>query len=208
MPNKQPNVMISSTARDLPEHRKEVMDACLRQGMFPTMMEHLPASDAEAIGASLALVDAADIYVGIFAHRYGYVPQGHAISITELEYKRVVERKLPRLLDDVWEAAARWLYPLIHADACNELAQIERAAGNSAAAIDAATQAYQLAWCDGPPFAYHWGLVAARQHLAALGAPAPALPPFDESNYEPMPEVEIDPADEFHVGKQADDLPD
>lgn len=45
--------MISSTARDLPLHRKEVMDACLRQGMFPMMMEHLPASDADAISASL-----------------------------------------------------------------------------------------------------------------------------------------------------------
>ena len=48
MPN-QLRVMISSTARDLPEHRQEVMDACLRQGMFPIMMEHLPASDAEAV---------------------------------------------------------------------------------------------------------------------------------------------------------------
>ena len=46
-------VVISSTARDLPEHRKEVMDACLRQGMFPTMMEHLPAADADAIAESL-----------------------------------------------------------------------------------------------------------------------------------------------------------
>jgi hypothetical protein len=26
------------------------------------------------------------------------------------------------------------------------------------------------------------------------------MPPFDESKYEPMPEVEIDPEDEFHVG--------
>jgi hypothetical protein len=91
-------VMISSTARDLPEHRKEVMDACLRQGMFPVMMEHLPASDAEAIGASLQMVDEADIYLGIFAHRYGYVPQGHAISVTEMEYQRTVEREIPRLI--------------------------------------------------------------------------------------------------------------
>ncbi|HEY9233186.1 MAG TPA: DUF4062 domain-containing protein, partial [Blastocatellia bacterium] len=68
--------MISSTARDLPEHRKEVMDACLRQGMFPQMMEYLPALDAEAISTSIALVDGADIYVGVFAHRYGYVPKG------------------------------------------------------------------------------------------------------------------------------------
>ncbi|MEP7198360.1 MAG: DUF4062 domain-containing protein, partial [Chloroflexota bacterium] len=92
------HVMISSTARDLPEHRKEVMDACLRQGMFPVMMEHLPASDAEAIAASLKMVDEADIYVGVFAHRYGYVPKGHAISVTEMEYNRAVERKIPRLI--------------------------------------------------------------------------------------------------------------
>ena len=56
MPDRK-TVMISSTARDLPEHRKEAMDACLRQGMFPMMMEHLPASDDEAISASLEMVD-------------------------------------------------------------------------------------------------------------------------------------------------------
>jgi len=54
-------------------------------------------------------------------------------------------------------------------------------------------------WCDGEPYAYHWGLVAARKHLAELGAAEPAMPPFDESKYEPMPEVEINPDDEFHV---------
>jgi hypothetical protein len=91
-------VIISSTLRDLPEHRKEVMDACLRQGMFPVMMEHLPASDDEAISASLKMVDDADIYVGIFGHRYGYEPKGHAISVTEMEYNCVVERKIPRLI--------------------------------------------------------------------------------------------------------------
>ncbi len=89
--------MISSTARDLPEHRKEVMDACLRQGMFPMMMEHLPASDAEAIAESLKMVDEAEIYVGVFAHRYGYVPKGHDISVTEMEYNRAVERANPAL---------------------------------------------------------------------------------------------------------------
>jgi hypothetical protein len=34
-------VMVSSTARDLPEHRREVKDACLRQGMFPIMAERV-----------------------------------------------------------------------------------------------------------------------------------------------------------------------
>jgi hypothetical protein len=35
-------------------------------------------------------------------------------------------------------------------------------------------------------------------------APEPQLPPFDTSKYEPMPEVELDPEDEFHVGKIAE----
>jgi hypothetical protein len=91
-------VMISSTARDLPDHRKDVMDACLRQGMFPAMMEHLPAADADAIAESLRMVDEANIYLGVFAHRYGYVPRGYDISITEMEYDRAVERGIPRLL--------------------------------------------------------------------------------------------------------------
>jgi len=92
--------MISSTARDLPEHRKEAMDACLRQGMFPIMMEHLPASDAEAVPASLRMVDEADIYLLILGHRYGYVPDANnpaRISVTEHEYNRAVERKIPIL---------------------------------------------------------------------------------------------------------------
>jgi len=92
------DVFISSTSRDLPEHRKQVMDACLRMGMFPIMMEHLPASDADAIEASLKMVDDAEIYLGIFAWRYGYIPAGHDISITEMEYNRAVERDIPRLI--------------------------------------------------------------------------------------------------------------
>jgi hypothetical protein len=88
-------VMISSTALDLPDHRKEVQDACLRQGMLPVMMEHLPATDADAIAESLRLVDEADIYLSIFAYRYGYIPKGQSISITEMEYNRAIERGFP-----------------------------------------------------------------------------------------------------------------
>jgi hypothetical protein len=66
--------------------------------MFPSMMEHLPALDADAINASLDLVNEADIYVGIFAHRYGYIPGDYEISITQMEYERAIERGIPRLL--------------------------------------------------------------------------------------------------------------
>lgn len=92
------DVFISSTSLDLPIHRKQAMEACMRMGMFPIMMEYLPASDADAIRASLEMVDEAEIYVGIFGWRYGYIPAGHNISITEMEYQHAVKRNIPRLI--------------------------------------------------------------------------------------------------------------
>lgn len=119
------------------------------------------------------------------------------VVLAELRRRQGDAKAARELLDDVWEAAERGPYPLVHADARNVLAQIERDAGNEVAAVEAATEAYRLAWCDGPPFAYHWGLEKARALLAELGAGEPEMPGFDESKFEPMPEVEIDPADEF-----------
>ncbi len=46
---------------------------------------------------------------------------------------------------------------------------------------------------------YHRGLTAARNHLQELGAPEPKLPPFDELKFEPLPDVELNPKDEFWV---------
>jgi hypothetical protein len=43
-------------------------------------------------------------------------------------------------------------------------------------------------------------LERARGLLRELGAGEPEMPAFDESKFEPMPEVEIDPADEFGAG--------
>jgi tetratricopeptide (TPR) repeat protein len=122
------------------------------------------------------------------------------VTLAELRRRQGDLKTAREMLDDVWEAAARGPYPLVHADACNVLAQVERDAGNDAKAVEAATKAYRLAWCDGPPFAYHWGLEKARGLLRELGAGEPLMPAFDESKFEPMPEVEIDPADEFGAG--------
>ena len=126
------------------------------------------------------------------------------VALAELQRREEALKAAREFLDDVWEAAERGPYRLVHADAFNVLAQIERDEENEAAAVEAATKAYKLAWCDGPPFAYHWGLVAARKHLRELGAAEPLMPPFDESKFEPMPEVEIDPEDEFHAGSGDD----
>ena len=57
----------------------------------------------------------------------------------------------------------------------------------------------QLPACDEPPYAYHFGLTNARHHLRELGAAEPVLSPFDAAKYEPMPDVELNPKDEFYV---------
>jgi tetratricopeptide (TPR) repeat protein len=119
------------------------------------------------------------------------------VALAELHRRRGEPETARELLQDVWDPAERGPYPMLHADGLNLLARIERDAGNPDAAVAAATTAFRLAWCDGPPFAYHWGLAAARKHLTRLGAAEPKLPPFDESQFDPLPEVEINPADEF-----------
>ena len=109
-------------------------------------------------------------------------------------------------LDDVWDAAERGPYPLYQADAFNVLAGIALEDGDPEGAIEAADRAYRAAWYDGPPFAYQWGLEKAKVHLLALGAPEPEMPPFDESRFEPMPEVEINPRDKYWVDPDAPDF--
>lgn len=97
----QLRVMISNTARDLPEHRKQILEACQRQGMFALRMEDLPANSEQAATASLKMIEEADVYVGVFANRYGYIPKTNntdQISVTEMEYDRAVERKIERLI--------------------------------------------------------------------------------------------------------------
>jgi hypothetical protein len=76
------------------------------------------------------------------------------------------------------------------------LAEIEIAEKNVPAAIAAATAAYRLAWCDGPPFAYDYGLRTARAHLQTLGAPEPEMPPYDASKHEPIEEIPIEPEED------------
>ena len=96
------DVMVSSTFANLKGHREKVREVIERLGMFPLIMENMPASDADAIDKSLEYVDNAEVFVGVLAYRYGYVPTDpirnpDRLSITELEYRRAVKRGIPRL---------------------------------------------------------------------------------------------------------------
>ncbi len=97
------DVFISSTTRDLEAHRNATRDAVWRANLFPLMMERDVATMEDPVEYSLNLVADAEIYVGIFALRYGYVPDDpernpENLSITELEYRYAVEREIPILI--------------------------------------------------------------------------------------------------------------
>jgi tetratricopeptide (TPR) repeat protein len=109
------------------------------------------------------------------------------IAIADLELQRGHPAEAKIRLNEVWEATERGPYPLHQTDAFNLLAAIELTEGDRPAAIEAATNAFKSAWRDGSPYAYHWGLEKAKAQLVALGAS------------EPMPEVEINPKDEYCV---------
>lgn len=92
-------VFISSTGRDLEDYRKAAEEICLRMQFFPDMMEYFDAMGAGATAGSKKKLEQSDLYVGIFAHRYGYIETdaGYDKSVTEIEFDYAGERKMERL---------------------------------------------------------------------------------------------------------------
>lgn len=113
------DVFISSTYIDNADRRRIVEDAIIRAGMRPVGMERFTASDRPTIAECERLARECDVYVGIVAHRYGWIPEGHDVSITEIEYDAAkgagrarlmfeVNPQLPTLPEDHDEADGRW----------------------------------------------------------------------------------------------------
>jgi tetratricopeptide (TPR) repeat protein len=91
-------VYISSTYQDLVEYRSKAAEAIRKIGYEVVGMETYAASDARPVDKCLADVRACDLYVGIFAWRYGFIPPGYDQSITELEYREATASGRERLI--------------------------------------------------------------------------------------------------------------
>jgi Domain of unknown function (DUF4062) len=90
-------IYISSTYKDLTRHRAAVSDALRKIGHEVVRMEESVARDQRTRAACEADVAACDIYIGIFAWRYGHIPEddNEALrSITELEYRKASGEKV------------------------------------------------------------------------------------------------------------------
>lgn len=95
-------VYISSTIEDLRDYREAAYVALRGSGHDVVAMEDFAASEQRPLERCLAEVAASDLYVGIVAWRYGYVPPPHenprGLSITELEFQHARARGLPCLV--------------------------------------------------------------------------------------------------------------
>ena len=97
-----PSVYISSTFEDLKEYRAAVFEALDKAGFRVGRMEGYAASDERPLDVCLQDVESRDIYVGIFAWRYGYIPPKEhgnvaGLSITECEYRHALAKNKPTL---------------------------------------------------------------------------------------------------------------
>ena len=113
-------IYISSTFTDLEKYRAAVISALHRIQKDVVAMEDAVARNALPMDQCRADVASCDIYVGIFAQRYGYIPphdNPERKSITELEYRHAVELDKPRLIFLLKEDAG-WP-PLTLVDAYN-----------------------------------------------------------------------------------------
>ena len=79
---------LSSTYIDLVEHRQAAAEAVERLGQQVGRMEVFGARPDEPSEACFTEIDECDLFVGIYAHRYGYIPNGSNVSITEAEFDR------------------------------------------------------------------------------------------------------------------------
>ncbi len=90
-------VFLSSTYIDLTEYRRAATDAIERLGHTVGRMEIFGARPEEPTVASLGELEQCDILLGLYAHRYGYVPEGSVTSITEAEFDHAHTQSKPVL---------------------------------------------------------------------------------------------------------------
>jgi len=91
-------IYLSSTYKDLAEARAAVYRVLRKMGHDVVAMEDYVSSDQRPLDQCLADVAASDLYIGLFAWSYGYIPPSQERSITELEFREAERCHKPCLL--------------------------------------------------------------------------------------------------------------
>ncbi len=101
-------VFISSTFLDLREYREKVIEALRNFGEQYKAMEIFGARSEEPKTVSLKEVKNCDVFIGIYAHRYGWVPKNDEYSITHQEYE-IAKKENKKVLCYFIEEDYPWL---------------------------------------------------------------------------------------------------
>ena len=91
-------IYLSSTFADLKPYREAVLATIRRMGHEPFAMEDYGAEDRRPAEKCVADVGSSELYIGLFAWRYGFIPPSCQFSITEMEYRAAKDRTLPTLI--------------------------------------------------------------------------------------------------------------
>ncbi|PTA47508.1 HEAT repeat domain-containing protein [Micromonospora sp. RP3T] len=102
-------VYISATHPDLLDYRAAVHAVARRLQIEDVAMEAYGADVRPPLERCLTDVRRSDLYIGLFAWRYGYRPPGQESSVTELEYRQALAAGKPCLIflladDTPWPA--------------------------------------------------------------------------------------------------------
>jgi subtilisin family serine protease len=111
------NIYLSSSFEDLKDYRKAVYDALRELRHDVRQMEHYTASEERPLRECLADVIKNDVYVGVFAWRYGHVPKDDELNpkreaITALEYRAAKAHGIPTfvfLTEDNASWSRKWI---------------------------------------------------------------------------------------------------
>jgi hypothetical protein len=92
-------VFISSTFQDLKDYRTAIQEIIRQIGAKDISMEYFGARDERPKQECIRIVsEESDLFVGVYAYRYGFVPDGDAISISEAEYEAATIANIPRFI--------------------------------------------------------------------------------------------------------------
>lgn len=106
------NVFISSTYQDLRKYREKAIEVVIQYKCQPVAMEFFMARPDEPKKVCEEEIRQCDIFVGIYAHRFGFIPSGGDKSITQLEYElanRLGKDCLCFIIDKDYPWSPKWM---------------------------------------------------------------------------------------------------
>ncbi len=102
------DVFLSSTSRDLADYRAAVAKVIADMNLFTIGMENFQPTEDNPVQVCYDQVQDAELFVGIYAYRYGYIPAAGmaytggatdgATGITHMEYQWALAKRIPIML--------------------------------------------------------------------------------------------------------------